>query len=151
MRTFLQVFHRGNALVAASADFDLDLQACAGRGSRCSCRCLPHGGTCHRRSCHRTGSRPWQRRRTAWQRPDSSGCCGKPGDIVPHHLPEPEQHRDRDPRRNAAMNSSTLTLDSRPWWQAIQRTESSVPVTSTPEGKTTVFRFRVAALWQATH
>src|SRR6185295_13783685 len=43
---------------------------------------------------------------------------------------------------------STLTVDSRPWWQSMQRDSSPSPVALSPEGKVISVRFAVPGLWQ---
>src|SRR5512138_507985 len=51
----------------------------------------------------------------------------------------------------SAICLSTLTLDSRPWWQVIQRASPSSDVsTFRPEGKVTEVRAMAAGLWQVT-
>src|SRR5262245_35246173 len=44
---------------------------------------------------------------------------------------------------------STLTVDSRPWWQTMQRASGPRPVALSPDGKVTSVRFWVTLLWQA--
>src|SRR5512147_773803 len=47
---------------------------------------------------------------------------------------------------------STLTLDSRPWWQVMQRpSPSSLVLTTLPDGKVTDTMVEAAGLWQVTH
>src|SRR6476620_5718694 len=43
---------------------------------------------------------------------------------------------------------STLTVDSRPWWQSMQRDSSPNPVTVSPAGNVTSVRCAVTGLWQ---
>src|SRR3954451_509036 len=42
---------------------------------------------------------------------------------------------------------STLTVDSRPWWQSMQRDSSPRPVTLRPDGKVTSVRLAVTGVW----
>src|SRR5689334_19958548 len=48
----------------------------------------------------------------------------------------------------SAICLSTLTFDSRPWWQTIQRASGPRLLIFAPEGNVTSVRFAVAVLWQ---
>ena len=46
------------------------------------------------------------------------------------------------------MTASTLTPDSRPWWQVMQRPLGPVCSMVTPDGSSTESIFKAAGLWQ---
>src|SRR5262245_7479957 len=50
-----------------------------------------------------------------------------------------------------AIFVSTLTVDSRPWWQTMHRASLPRPETVSPDGNVTEDSVAVASLWHASH